>query len=276
MTESPEQTSGGKQARQLALARWEMAGKPMVLAQRALLMDEQAYLAVREHPNALSRGFVVLLLSLIAVLVARLIGMGLGWLTMPRVDEIQRGMESALTEWTWYANQVAADPGFADQFQQAYDGIWQLVRVATGYPSAAGIGALVTFLVITGISWLLFGLTAHLIARWFGGEASLGQFLGVLALAYTPILLTIIPMIPGASISPLLVFLAILVLKYLAVKCTYGLSPGYGLAIVLLPYLIGLIILTALVLLAVALGLNQIPFVNDILHSLRILGILWG
>jgi hypothetical protein len=52
----------------------------------------------------------------------------------------------------------------------------------------------------------------------------------------------------------------------------FQLGPGGGLAAVLLPYLLGLILLIGLLIFAAALGLNQIPYVDEILRTLRFTG----
>ncbi|MCB0085214.1 MAG: YIP1 family protein, partial [Caldilineaceae bacterium] len=107
----------------------------------------------------------------------------------------------------------------------------QGIRFAAGYPTWSTTVAVVALAIVgTYINWLVYGTLAHWTARWFGGQATLGRFLGPLALAYSPLLLAMILMIPGATIGMPLLFLALLTSKYVAVKTTYGLTPGRSLA----------------------------------------------
>ena len=101
-----------------------------------------------------------------------------------------------------------------------------------------GIGALV---LDTLLAWFVFGTVAHWLARWFGGAGTWKQTLGAMALSYAPLLLLVVEAVPGASVPLTLLFLAMLVGKYQAIKSAHGLTPGYTLASVLLPYLIGVV-----------------------------------
>jgi hypothetical protein len=58
----------------------------------------------------------------------------------------------------------------------------------------------------------------------------------------------------------------LLVFKYLAIRRAHGLSSGYTVAITLGPYVIGLVGLAFLSLFGLALGLNSIPIVGDLLR----------
>jgi hypothetical protein len=69
-----------------------------------------------------------------------------------------------------------------------------------------------------------------------------------------------------------LIFLLILVAKFLAAREVFELGPGGGLAAILLPYLVGLILLIGLLIFAAALGLNQVPYLDDVLRTLRLTG----
>jgi hypothetical protein len=118
-------------------------------------------------------------------------------------------------------------------------------------------------------SWLIFGSFSYLIARWFGMKVDYKRALGVMALAYSPILLTAITIIPGAIMPLFLIFALSLIAKFLAVRELYKFGPGKNLAMIILTYAICLILLITILLLVLAFVLNQFPLVDDVLRVMR-------
>jgi hypothetical protein len=211
------------------------------------------------------------------VLLARLIGFGLNWLTTPRLERIEALLQEFIVGLPWYAEQVRQAPGFAAQFAQNYYLTWEGLRALLGIQTPASVGAWVGVTVLdTLLAWLVYGTLAHWSARWLGGAGRWSQTMGAIALAYAPLLLTVIEMIPGAALPLSLLFLAMLVGKYQALKCVHRLATGYTLAAVLLPYLLGLLLLMALALFGGAYGLEQIPYINQAIEALRAAFGLWG
>lgn len=236
---------------------------PRRLAWRALLLDQRAYATVVKQPSPLKTGFLTLLLILGVVVVARLIGWGLGYLTSPRLDSMQTLLQNFITGLPWYQAQAQQSPQFVPQFTQSYWLSWEGVRLALGIPTPLNQGIAIGALVLDTLgAWLVFGTLAHWLARWFGGAGSWKQTLGAAALAYAPLLLLVVEAVPGAYVPLTLLFLAMLVGKYQAVKSAHGLAPGYTLAGILLPYLIGLVVLLALALFGGAFGVDQIPYID--------------
>ena len=187
---------------------------------------------------AAARSILLIIVAIVAI--AQAIGLALGLLTSPRIDILQNSLFEFITQMGLYSRRVAASPEFAQQFRQTYEAAWQALRLAGGYPSWSGTVAAASAAVVGAfLNWLAFGVLAHWTARWFRGQASLSQFLGPLALAYAPLLLTVVLLVPGAVVAMPLVFLALLVAKYQAVKATYGLEFLLGgLAVTLIPYLL--------------------------------------
>jgi hypothetical protein len=245
---------------------------PRRLAWRALLLDQRAYTTVVNQLSPLKKGFITLLLILGIVLVARLIGWGLAYLTSPRLDSLQTLVQNFITGLPWYATQVRQSPEFAAQFAQSYGLSWEGVRYALGIPTPMNQGISIGSLLLdTLLAWLVFGTLAHWIARWFGGAGTWKQTLGAMALSYAPLLLLVVEAIPGAAVPLTLLFLAMLVGKYQAIKSAHRLTPGYTLASVLLPYVVGAALLLALALFGGAFGIEQIPYVDPIVQTLRAL-----
>jgi hypothetical protein len=172
---------------------------------------------------------------------------------------------------------VRQAPDFAVQFAQSYflawEGLYALMGIQT--PASTGLWAGVTVL-DTLLAWLLYGTLAHLVARWLGGIGRWAQTLGVLALAYAPLLLLIVETVPGAAVPLNLLFLLMLVGKYQALKNAHALATGYALAALFLPYLAGLVLLLAAAIFGAALGLEQVPYINEVIQTLRAGFRLWG
>jgi hypothetical protein len=234
------------------------------LAWRALLVDQRAYTTVVHSLSPFKKGFFALLAILAIVLVARLVGALLGYLTSPRLDSLQALIENFITGLPWYADQAQQTRAFVTQFAQSYGLSWEGVRAALGVPTPTNVSVNTGSIVLsTLLNWLAYGTLAHWAARWFGGTGTWKQTLGAMALSYAPLLLLVVETIPGAVVPVSLLFLAMLVSKYLALKSAQGLTPGYTLASVLMPYAVVLVILLALTLFGAAFGLEQVPFMNQ-------------
>lgn len=243
---------------------------PRRLAWRALLLDQRAYTTVVNQLSPLKKGFFALLLILGIVLIARLVGWGLAYLTSPRLDSLEALVQNFITGLPWYTTQVQQSPEFAAQFAQSYALSWEGVRFALGIPTPANQGIAIGALILnTLLAWLVYGTLAHWIARWFGGTGTWKVTLGAMALSYAPLLLLVVEAIPGAAVPVTLLFLAMLVGKYQAIKSAHYLTPGYTLASVLLPYVVGGALLLALVLFGGAYGIEQIPYIDSIPQTSR-------
>ena len=225
---------------------------------QALLLNGAAYTAVRDDRTPFRRGFLALLLVLGLVALARLIGLGLGLLAAPQLGSLQQMIGDFVTGLPWYAQQVQADPQFAGNFQIGYFVGWDALRVLLGIPAPSVTGGLyILFLVATLVNWLVYGVLAHLVARWLGGQARFSQTLGVTALAYAPLLLFTVELVPGAVMPVGLVFAYLLVAKFMAIGQAHSLSGGRALAAVLAPYLLSFVIAAGVALFGSAIGIEQ-------------------
>lgn len=259
------------------LAVWSAKGRPvpddkvLTLSKEALLLNDNAYEVVRNGDNPLRKGLKILGFIVLVVVVARLVALGLGYLTTPRWDLLQSDLLGRLTSTRWYELIAGRNPDFAPAFQGAYVAFWQLFRLFGGYPSVpgtlAGVGG---FVLSTFGGWLTFGLLGHAFARWFGGQATLRQFLGALALSFAPLLLYALQIVPGFRMPWVAMTLMVLVTRFIAVRRTYRLSTGYSLMTIILPYLVLGFVGLAAAALGAAYGLNQIPFINEIIVAIQI------
>lgn len=244
---------------------------------QALLLNPVAYVAIREHRVPFRRGLLILLTVLGIVGVARLVGLGLGLLAAPQLGSIQQIVHDFVTGLPWYAQQVLADAEFARQFETGYTMTWDALRLLLGVPVPIQVGALYLTLVITTfVHWLVYGVLSHLFARWLGGKARLGQTLGVLGLAYAPLLLFVVEIVPGAVMPLGLVFAILLISKFLAIGHCHGLTGGYALGAVLAPYLLTIVIGVGVLLFGGAYGLEQVPYLDQLFRMVPQLSLLTG
>lgn len=249
---------------------------PIELAWRSLWLDQRAYHAVDIDSKPLNRGLFALFVALAIAAVARLIGTGLGILTSPQIGVIQDQLYNAITGTGYFATLVERSPEFLDQFEASYFALWDTIRLVGGYPSYAGLGgSLISLLFVLG-SWFIYSLLAYVVAYWLGAPSDISQALGVFALAYTPIMLTVVELIPGGYVAWSLIFMLILVAKFLAAREVFKLGPGSSLAVILLPYLIGIILIFNLLIFGAAIGLNQIPYLDEFLRTLQFAGSVAG
>lgn len=234
---------------------------------RTLLLGNEPYVAVRDGAKPGRRGFVIILVIIGLVVLAQLIGYWLGALTAPRLDSLQSLLYTAVVDLPWYAEQVQLDPTFATQFQQGYLVAWEALRIVLGYPTVTATGATIAAVVLlTLLNWFIFAVLAHWLARWYGSRASFGQTLGVLALAYAPLLLRVVEIVPGAVAPTALIFLLMLATKFLALKTVHGLGSFATLFVLLAPYVIVLVVLAVALLNGGAYGLAQNPTINQALQ----------
>ncbi len=106
------------------------------------------------------------------------------------------------------------------------------------------------------ISWLIFGLLAHLFARMLGGSASLGQTLGATSLAAAPQLLSLLTALPFVVVAGIGTWT--LLCRYMAIRVTHDLSWARSLwAVLLPPIFLGFLVF----LLAMLIGIGLVPVI---------------
>ena len=213
--------------------------------------------------------------SLIALIGAAglAIGLALDVVVTPRLDLVQKAIFEALTETTWYQETSTQSPDFATSFNRSYSVAWQIAYAVGQAPSWLGTltGFLLT-LIVSLLSWFVYGSLAYGIGRWLGGQGNYQQFMGTLALAYAPKLLLVAMVLPGMTFLGGIVALWLLLTKYQAVKHTYNLSWQRNLAAVVIPHLIIGLTLFGLLLLIVAIVLSQVPGLDA---AIRFLDSIW-
>lgn len=224
---------------------------------RALFLDDEPFEELREDDNPFVEGlFLVVLLGVVTALLS-LIGQTLVWASMPRLDAIKDLVLPALQGQSWWP-ELSADPQALAAFQRVYDAAWQVFPWLAGVPDPAGAAwNILAWPIGSLLSWLLYGVLAHLFAGMLGGRGTLGQTLGLTALAYMPWVFR------GLGFIPFLAFGGVigtwqLLLRYKAIRTAHRLSWSRALWATLLPlavYLLFWLLLSgAVALLVAALG----------------------
>jgi hypothetical protein len=213
----------------------------------ALLLREDAYLAMNDSPHPVRRGVAIIVTIGVIVAVAGLIGALLLQWTMPDFTAIKDTVWDEMTTMSWMDEIPAEDrEEVIDSMQQGYDLGWQIAFAFI--PGGAGAFASVLFTPLGMlVSWVVYGVLAFAAARLLGGRAGLGVTYGATALAAAPQLLTVARIVPEVQIAGIGIWA--LVCNYLALKLTHRLSPGRAFSATIAPYVI-------LAIVAVALGVS--------------------
>lgn len=236
------------------------------LSWQALLLNENVYLTISETKSPMREGVTILIVILLIVGVAQSVGLLLDVLTTPRIDLVQEAILQSLTEMGWYQQLAEESPEFSLSFRQQYILLWQALRIIGGAPSWLGTAtAFIVNLVLSLLSWLVYGSVVYLTARWLGSQIGGRRFLGILSLAYAPKLLAVASLIPGVTVPGSLIAGWLLMTKYQVVKSICNFSWRRNLVVILTPYVVIGMALFGIVLLGGAYALSQIPGLDALL-----------
>lgn len=209
----------------------------LALVYRALFLDGEAFEELRDDDNPFVEGlFLVVLIGVLTALLS-LVGQALAWASSPSVDAVKQVVLAALQQQPRWA-QFIADAGGAALFQRGWDAVWQVFPGLLGTP-ALDVAALnlLAWPFAAVLSWLVYGVLAHLFARLLGGQGVLNRTLGVTALAYTPLLLRGLGFIPFLVIGGAIQTWQ-LILRYKALRTAHGLPWTRAMAATLLPFVV--------------------------------------
>ena len=222
----------------------------------ALLLRTDVYTAVTEVPIPSRRGFGILLVLLVTVSFTQIIGALFDVATLPKVDVVQQSLYEAIIGLTIYTNASAANPDFSSLFSTIYNLFWMFLRWFGGYPSTFGtLFTAVTFITSNLFAWLTYGFIGFYVAKAFGAKIEkMGDYLGLMGLAFAPFILYSIAIVPGLVVPVTLVSMWFLATAYQAIKSTYGLSWWRTALVVLLPFPINTILLTFTIIFGVVIG----------------------
>jgi hypothetical protein len=217
----------------------------------ALFLESQAYAAMRDNKSPVKKGLIILIVLGLALALAGIIGTTLEWASNPSMDAIRETIWEMYQKSPWWQF-IEAEPEALKMFEQIWDQIWQVMGFMIPSP-ASSLSGLILKPIGLIISWLIFGLLAHLFARMLGGSATLGQTLGATSLAAAPQLLGLLTALPFIVIAGIGTWT--LLCRYMAIRVTHDISWARAMWSVLLPpILLGFLIFLLGMLLGIGLG----------------------
>jgi len=227
---------------------------------RALFLQPAAYEEMREDNNPFVEGLFLIAAVGLAVALARLIGDLLEWASSPQLSAVQEVVYRNLLQMPWYQTmfEQAGQP-FAEQFRQQYEWGWRVLPRLLGAPDP-GMAAFNLLLFPLGliVSWLIYGLLAHIVARLLGGEGTLAQTLGTTALAVAPQLFNLAELFPALVVGGV-VGAWMLLCRYMGLRVAHDLSWPRALIATLAPGLILSLLIGLLVAAGLALAIPILP-----------------
>lgn len=205
---------------------------PRLLGQ-ALTLEPAPFVEMVDDDNPWIEGLFFAFLVGIAIGIARLFGGLLLTASLPATDAMLEALVLSLKQGLL----VGVNPAAAeDSLRQAWPWIISLWNYGSGWVS-------LLFLIATPLAligqWLLYGLISHGAAKALGGQGSLGQTLGAVALSTAPRILLVATLLPFASVSGLLVHVWGLLIAYRGLEIAHDLPPGKAAAAALAPVAAG-------------------------------------
>jgi hypothetical protein len=175
------------------------------------------------------------------------------------MDQMRDTIFEYMQRMPWWDVVAQEDPEAFSRFEEWYYRGWDLFPRMFGAPDVGSAAAgIITIPLALVIRWLIYGLLAYVFARWLGGTGTLGQTLGVLALAVAPQALNVLTIIPFVQVGSIVAVWGVLC-AYYGLKTAHNLSWTRTLWATLLPFILVVAVLILLAccssaILGVALG----------------------
>jgi hypothetical protein len=201
----------------------------------AFFLNESPYVEMREGPNPVLRGLLIIILVAVVVALFGLVGTVVEWATTPNMNDIQITVLEGLEKMPWY-QELQHNAEFRAQFSRWYDLSWRISPYLFDAPniSIAALRVILLPLRLT-LAWVLYSLVSYLCARLLGGQGGLAQTMGCTALAVAPQLLNMATFFPYLVVGGA-VGTWTLLCRYIALKTCHRLTWGRALTATLLPY----------------------------------------
>lgn len=207
---------------------------PRLIGQ-ALVLEPEPFVEMVDDDNPWVEGLFLCACIGVLTAVAQVLGGLLLTGSLPPAEVVLNTLLQAV-------RQLVANAETLLEVERTLGEIWPLLSMSSGYGS--GWLRLLT-LVVTPFGliaqWLLFGITGHLIARAVGGQGSLGQTLGAMALSNGPRLLYILTIIPFVSIGGILIHVWGILIAYRGMEVAHELPPTRAALAVVGPWLLVLV-----------------------------------
>ena len=205
----------------------------------ALFLQPEPYAAMRDRENPAGKGVVILIILGLVLALAAFIGSIFNWASSPDLAAVQEAVLKNLQQMSWWQFVEMDAQGEAIWFQ-IWDSIWQFISIMSPTPASSLAGFIFHPLNLV-ISWIIFGLVAHVIAKLFGGQGQLSQTLGTTSLAAAPLLLGLFNVFPFVVLGGFGIWT--LLARYMAIRVTHDLSWGRAMWVTVLTMVVLFLIL---------------------------------
>ena len=212
---------------------------------KALLLEPGPFVEMVDDDNPWIEGLFLCACIGVLVAVAQLIGSLLLTASLPPSEALLNTVLQTLRQGT-----AGGETLF--EIERTLRNGWPLLLAYSGYDS---VGFRLLSLATTPLGlighWLLFGFVSHLLARAAGGQGTLAQTLGALALSNASRLLYLFTMIPFVSVAAVLIHVWGILIAFRGLEVAHELPPRPAALVAVGTYLLLLLVSAAV---AVAYG----------------------
>ena len=187
---------------------------------KALLLEPDPFVEMVDDDNPWIEGLFLCACIGFLVAVAQLLGSFLLTASLPPSDALLNTVLQSLRQGT-------ARGEILFEMERTLRSAWPLLLAYSGYDSVSfRLLSLATTPLGLISQWFLFGLSSHLLARAAGGQGSLGQTLGAVALSNAPRLLYLFTAIPFVSVAAVLIHVWGVLIAFRGLEVAHELPPG--------------------------------------------------
>ncbi len=212
---------------------------------KALLLEPDPFVEMVDDDNPWIEGLFLCACIGVLVAVAQLIGSLLLTASLPPSDALLNTVLQTLRQGT-----AGGETLF--EIERTLRNGWPLLLAYSGYDS---VGFRLLTLATTPLGlighWLLFGFVSHLLARAAGGQGTLAQTLGAVALSNASRLLYLFTVIPFVSVAAVLIHVWGILIAFRGLEVAHELPPRPAALVAVGTYLLLLLVSAAV---AVAFG----------------------
>jgi len=201
----------------------------------ALLLRESAYEESRDSDNPFVLGLVFVIVIGVSVAVADAMGNVLEWTSLPSLPAMRQLLWDSLIRGPWEGPLMDISGEMLATLRSVYDQGWRVYQLLAPSPWRSVVALITTPLGLT-VMWLVYGLLAHIYSRLLGGEASLGQTYGCVAMAYSAQILRMVNVLPFVRVGGIVAVWG-MVCRFVALKSAHKLSGGRAFWAAVLPTL---------------------------------------
>lgn len=203
---------------------------------KALLLEPDPFVEMVDDDNPWIEGLFLCACIGVLVAVAQLIGNFLLTASLPPSEALLNTVLQSLRQGTAGGETLI-------ELENALRSGWPLLLAYSGYDTV-GFSLLTLATTPLGLigQWLFFGLASHLLARAAGGQGTLPQTLGAVALSNAPRLLYLFTVIPFVSVASVLIHVWGVLIAFRGLEVAHELPPGPAALVAVGTYLLLLLV----------------------------------